>query len=47
MYLARILKSTDIMIALLVEFAIYAILLIILDRGIKKWQSRLFKKIDK
>ncbi len=47
MYLARILKNTDIMIALLIEFAIYAILLIILDRGIKKWQSRLFKKIDK
>lgn len=45
MYLARILKNTNILIALLGEFAIYIILFIILDRGIKKWQSKLFDKI--
>ena len=45
MYLSSILESVDILIALIGETIIFAILFIIIDRCIKKWQSKLFNKI--
>ena len=45
MYLARIFKNVNIIMALMGEVMIYLILLIIIAKAIKKWQKKLFRKI--
>ncbi len=45
MYLAKLLEEMNILFALLTELAIFAILFLILDRVVKKWQNKLFNKI--
>ncbi len=45
MYIANVCEELNILITLIVEVTIFAILFIILDRGIKKWQEKLFNKI--
>ena len=46
MYIATFFKEINIMVALVAEFLIYLLVFIILDRCIKKWQSKLFNKIN-
>ena len=46
MYIATFFKETNVMVALVAEFLIYLLVFIILDRCIKKWQSKLFNKIN-
>ena len=45
LYLATIFKDISIIIALLVEFNLYTVIFIIIDRCVKKWQNKLFNKI--
>lgn len=44
-YIAKIFKNIDILLALTYEIIIFAIIFIIIDRCVKKWQSKLFNKI--
>lgn len=45
MYIARIFKDANILIALIGETIIFAIIFILIDRCIKRWQNKLFNKI--
>lgn len=45
MYLARIFKNLNMIVALTGEVVVYVILLIIIAKSIKKWQKKLFRKI--
>ena len=45
MYIASVLEGVNILIALIAETIIFAIIFIIMDRCIKKWQNKLFNKI--
>lgn len=45
MYIANILEEINIVTALIVEMIIFAVIFISIDRGIKKWQNKLFNKI--
>ncbi len=45
MYIGKIFKDVDILINLISEMIIFAIIFIIIDRGIKKWQKKLFNKV--
>lgn len=45
MYLANILEKVNILTALIIEIIIFAIVFIGIDRGVKKWQDKLFSKI--
>lgn len=45
MYISNILKHVNLLVALIGEVIIFAILFIIIDRAIKKWQNQLFNKI--
>lgn len=45
MYLAKIFKNVDIIVALMGETIIYVILLFIIVKAVKKWQKKLFRKI--
>ena len=46
LYIATIFKSINIMLAMTIECIIYTILFIIIDRCVKKWQYKLFNKIQ-
>lgn len=46
MYLGNVFDSVDILVALLGEIVVFAILFITIDRCVKKWQSKLFNKIN-
>ncbi len=45
MYIANVFKNINILIMLIIETVIFAVIFIILDRCIKKWQHKLFNKI--
>ena len=45
MYIANIFEDINILVALIGEIIIFAIIFIIIDRCIKKWQNKLFHKI--
>lgn len=45
MYIAKILKDVNIFISLGIEFMIFLIILIIIDRCVKRWKDKLFNKI--
>lgn len=45
MYIANIFEDLDILIALIGETIIFAVIFILIDRCIKKWQKKLFNKI--
>lgn len=45
MYIANILKDINILFGLGIEIIIFAVIFMILDRGVKKWQNKLFNKI--
>ena len=45
MYIANILEDINILLALGIEIIIFAVVFMILDRGVKKWQNKLFNKI--
>lgn len=45
MYIGKIFKEVDILINLIGEIIIFAIIFIGIDRGVKKWQNKLFNKI--
>lgn len=45
MYISSILKEVNVLVALIGELIIFAIIFIIIDRAIKKWQNQLFNKI--
>lgn len=44
-YLANIFENVNVLITLIGETIVYAIIFIIIDRSIKKWQNKLFNKI--
>lgn len=46
MYLSKIFSEMNILIALIGEIIVFAILFVILDRCVKKWQNKLFNKIS-
>lgn len=46
MYLSKIFSEMNVFIALIGEIAIFATVFIILDRCVKKWQNKLFDKIN-
>ena len=45
MYIAKVLESINILVALIVESIIFMIIFIVIDRCVKKWQNKLFNKI--
>ena len=45
MYIAKIFKQINILIVLISEIIIFAVIFIIIDRCIKKWQNKIFNKI--
>ena len=45
LYIAKIFKEINLVMALCLELAIYVLIFIIIDRCVKKWQHRLFNKI--
>lgn len=45
MYIASILEDVNIVVTLIAETAIFAVIFIIIDRCVKKWQNKLFNKI--
>ena len=46
MYFGNVFDNVDILFALLSEIAVFAVLFITIDRCVKKWQSKLFNKIN-
>lgn len=46
MYIAKLLENLSIEVVLVVEFFIYFILFIVIDRCVKKWQRKLFNKVN-
>lgn len=45
MYISNLFKHVNLLVALIGEVIIFAIIFIIIDRAIKKWQNKLFNKI--
>lgn len=45
MYIGKVFKEVDVLINLIGEIIIFAIIFIGIDRGVKKWQNKLFDKI--
>lgn len=45
MYISNIFQGQNIVITLIIEMIIFAIIFGIVDRGVKKWQDKLFSKI--
>ena len=45
MYIARIFKNSDILVYLIAQLIIFAIIFIVIDRCVKKFQNKLFNKI--
>lgn len=44
-YIANIFKTTSVLVNLISEVIIFAIIFVIIDRAVKKWQNKLFNKI--
>lgn len=45
MYISNIFKDTNILISLISETIIFVVIYVVIDRGVKKWQNKLFNKI--
>ena len=46
MYIAKVLEEVNILLVLGIEFLIYLMIFIVVDRCVKKWQYKLFNKIN-
>ena len=46
LYIATIFKEINLVVALIIELIIYSFVFIVIDRCVKKWQGKLFNKIN-